>query len=820
MTALTPRSVQTDSLVKRLRLTIGGTVQGVGFRPFVYQAATRLNLAGWVINSAQGVVLEAEGEASTLQDLIHELRHHPPVHAIIDHIRIEGCPVQGESTFQIRESDNDISANPPSVLILPDLATCPDCQQDITDPQNRRYRYPFTNCTHCGPRFSILTTLPYDRPHTTMAAFTMCPACGAEYHDPGDRRFHAQPNACVHCGPQLDMWDTSGASLLNPQSQQGNEIITEVLKRAVEAIQGGQILALKGLGGFHLIVDACNEAAVQRLRERKHRPDKPLALMYPSVERVREDCLVSDLDAQILTSAEAPIVLLSRNENPGTAIAPAVAPHQSRLGVMLPYTPLHHLLLRNLDSPVVATSGNRSGEPVVADEGQVVEKLGDIADLFLVHNRAIATPIDDSIVQVVQNQPCILRRARGYAPFPVQHSSWAIPSDFPTPAACVLAVGGHFKSAIALANQHHIFLSHYLGDLDTVETVERFQGAIAHLQHLYQARPTAIACDAHPDYQSTRWAETLATQWNVPLIRVQHHYAHILSVMVEHGLSAPVLGIAWDGTGYGGDGTIWGGECLEITPTGFNRIAHLKPFPLPGGDAAAREPRRSALGVLMAGLGDPAFARTDLAPLQAFSTAELHTLRSMLHQQVNCPQTSSMGRLFDAIASLLNLCQFNTFEGQAAMGLEGAIAPGTHPPYPIDFLHATPAPIQIDWQPMILGILDDLGHSIPATVIAAKVHRTLVQMILHLAKDYYAPVDRLSMPCPVVLSGGCFQNQVLLAQAIVELRANGFIPYWSTMIPSNDGGLAAGQILAAWRGLNGSRLTRGINDPNVKRLLF
>lgn len=820
MTALIPRPVQTDSPIQRMRFIIGGTVQGVGFRPFVYQTATRLNLAGWVINSAQGVVLEAEGDANALQDLIHELHHHSPVHAIIDHIQVEECPVQGESTFQIRESDNDIFATTPSVLILPDLATCPDCQQDITDPQNRRYRYPFTNCTHCGPRFSILTTLPYDRPHTTMAAFTMCPDCAAEYRDPGDRRFHAQPNACAHCGPQLDVWDTSGASLLNPQSQPGNEVITEALKRAVEAIQGGQILALKGLGGFHLIVDACNEAAVQRLRERKHRPDKPLALMYPSVERIREDCIVSDLDAKILTSAEAPIVLLSRNENPETAIAPAVAPHQSRLGVMLPYTPLHHLLLRELYSPVVATSGNRSGEPIVADEGQVVEKLGDIADLFLVHNRAIATPIDDSIVQVVQNQPCILRRARGYAPLPVQHSSWADATQSPPSCSCVLAVGGHFKSAIALSKQHHIFLSHYLGDLDTVETVERFQGAIAHLQHLYQARPTAIACDAHPDYQSTRWAEMLATQWNVPLIRVQHHYAHILSVMVEHGLSAPVLGIAWDGTGYGEDGTIWGGECLEITPTGFNRIAHLKPFPLPGGDAAAREPRRSALGILMACLGDTAFARTDLASLQAFSPAELNTLRSMLHRQVNCPQTSSMGRLFDAIASLLNLCQVNTFEGQAASRLEGAIAPGTHPPYPIDFLHEAQSPIQIDWRPMILGILHDLEQSMSARAIAAKVHHTLVQIILDLAKDYYAQVDRLSIPCPVVLSGGCFQNRVLLEQAITTLRAHRFVPYWSTTIPSNDGGLAAGQILAAWRGLNDSQPTRVIDDPNVKRSWF
>lgn len=756
----------------RICLTVGGTVQGVGFRPFVYQLATGLGLSGGVKNTPRGVVIEVEGAEPALEQFLQRLPHELPPHATIQTLTQQTLPPQGLEPFEIWPSDP--AGDEPSAQILPDLATCPACLEDIFNPHNRRYRYGFTNCTRCGPRFSILTALPYDRPRTTMATFRMCPDCGTEYANPGDRRFHAQPNACPRCGPQLEFW-------LGGQGPLG-----EPLPRAIAVLRRGEILALKGLGGFQLLVDAQNPAAVDRLRQRKHRPDKPLALMYPSLEQIGRDCEVSEAAAALLSSAQAPIVLLPKRLS-RTPLAKAIAPHNPYLGVMLPTTPLHHLLLQQYGSPLVATSGNRSGEPICADEYLVEARLGAIADGFLTHNRPIQHPVDDSVAHIVQGQPQILRHARGYAP---QSLPLAHPAD---PNARILAVGAHLKNAIALSLGTQVVLSQYIGDLETAPAMARSRQTVDDFLALYRCQPTAIACDLHPDYGSTHLAQALSQRWAVPLIPVQHHYAHVLSAMAEHQLQAPLLGAAWDGTGYGDDQTIWGGEFLRITEDGFERVAHLLPFPLAGGDRCSKEPRRSALGLLYGCYGTAAFELTDLAPIQAFAKSERPILQQMLMGHLNTPLTSSMGRLFDGVASLLNLHQTVSFEGQAAMALEfvASLSLATER-YP--FSLATTFPWVIDWRPMVRAIVHDQRQGVASGAIAVKFHHTLVEMIGAIAR-------RVGLS-QVVLTGGCFQNRVLTQQAIQRLRSEGFAPYWHQRIPPNDGGIAVGQAIAALRHLS------------------
>ncbi|GAB4383366.1 MAG: carbamoyltransferase HypF [Elainellaceae cyanobacterium] len=834
---------------QRLRILLRGAVQGVGFRPFIYRLATELDLVGWVNNSAQGVVIDVEGERSQLDTFLRQIERDKPPQSLIQQIESSILDPIGYSTFEIRASvDGEKTA-----LVLPDLATCSDCLQDILDPTNRRYRYPFTNCTHCGPRFSIIDALPYDRPHTTMRHFAMCKQCQSEYENPLNRRFHAQPNACPQCGPHLELWDQSGHVLASHD---------QALQMTADAIRQGQIVAIKGVGGFHLMVDAGNEAAIQRLRQAKHREAKPFALMYPSLERVKAHCQVSDLEAQMLQSPEASIVLLkqkplhnstnqipptspSEGEEPilkrfevllskgdlGGAVppellcsnselhpAPSVAPNNPYLGIMLPYTPLHHLLMNELGFPVVATSGNLSEEPICTDEHRVIQCLGQIADVFLVHNRPIARPIDDSVVRVILGQKTILRRARGYAPLPVQirsqepevrsqktlspqHSAFSTLTLSPTlPSPYLLAVGAHLKNTIAFSIAQQIFISQHIGDLETVAAVEAFQHAIASFQALYDLQPTAIACDLHPDYRSTQFAYQLADQLNVPVISVQHHYAHVLSCMAEHQLEGSVLGIAWDGTGYGLDGTIWGGEFLHVTETSFQRVAHLRPFRLPGGEKAVKEPRRSAIGLLCDLLGDDVFEMRSLAPVQAFSPQELLVLKTMLNKHLNAPITSSAGRLFDVIASLIGLRQQSQFEGQAAMELEFAIAAiQTDDYYPFEILNATTAalsaPLIVDWTAMIHSILLDISAGVAIDKLSAMFHNTLVEIIVDVAKRVKEQ--------RVILTGGCFQNRYLIERAIQRLKAERFQPYWHQQIPSNDGGIAVGQIMAASRQLAG-----------------
>jgi len=758
--------MQTTQSINRLRLHIHGAAQGVGFRPFVYRLATELQLTGWVNNTVQGVFIEVEGAQQCLEQFVSRIEREKPAHALIRHVEIRYLEPAGYTKFEIKHSDGDGTK---TAFVLPDIATCPDCLAEIFDPLNRRYLYPFTNCTNCGPRFTIIEALPYDRPQTTMKHFAMCPSCQAEYDNPLDRRFHAQPNACPQCGPHLELWSDEG----EPVATHHNTILA-----AAAAIRAGQIVAVKGLGGFHLMIDASNQQAVQALRERKQRPEKPFALMYPSLAAIQSDCVLSEVEKQVLTSAAAPIVLLRRKQD--NRIVPAVAPDNPYLGVMLPYTPLHHILLRALDGPIVATSGNLSDEPICIDEYEALQRLQHVADLFFIHNRPIVRHADDSVVQVVADEAQMLRRARGYAPLPL-HIQEALP-----PA---LAVGAHQKSALAVAIDHEVFISQHIGDLETAQAVDAFEGTAHDLQQLYDLHPQAVACDSHPDYHSTKFA----SQMNLPFYSVQHHEAHVLSCMADNNIQPPVLGVAWDGTGYGSDGTIWGGEFLLVDAHSIQRVAHLRPFRLPGGAQAVREPRRTAFGLMYEIFGEAVLAMNTDA-LNAFQSTERAALLSMLKCELNTPITTSAGRLFDAVAALIGLRQCSSYEGQAAMQLEYSIQQDVMTAYPFVISQSDSGMWILDWEPMIRRILEDVSQSAATGTIAAKFHNTLIEMILAAAR--LQKIER------VVLSGGCFQNRYLIEQAIIRLYETGFVPCWHHQVPPNDGGLVLGQMMALVRQFN------------------
>lgn len=795
----------------RLQIILHGAVQGVGFRPFVYRLAEQLKLTGWVSNSAQGVHIEAEAARPALEEFLRRLDLEKPPHSSIHSLKATWLEAVGHHGFEIRDS-KDSGAK--TALVLPDIATCPECLRDILNPQNRRYRYPFTNCTHCGPRFSIIESLPYDRANTSMKQFPMCPACRREYNDPRDRRFHAQPNACAFCGPRLELWSADGEIILGGDP---------ALRSAAQMIRRGKIVAVKGVGGFHLLADARSERSVRLLRERKHREEKPFALMFPTISAVKLHCEVSDLEEQLLHSPAAPIVLLRRIPEAQCgcepdeldaalrccdSIAVSVAPGNPHLGVMLPSNPLHHLLMLDLDFPVVATSGNLSDEPLCTDEHEALERLRGIADFLLVHNRPIVRPEDDSIVRVMAGREMVLRRSRGYAPLPVDLPS-AIRHRQPE---IILAVGAHLKNTVALATGNNVFLSQHIGDLETEAAHRAFWQAAQDLPKLYDATVAVVAADLHPEYLSTKYAvETCQKQGGgsdgsagkMPAARfvgVQHHVAHMLSCVAENEVVLPALGVAWDGTGYGLDGTVWGGEFFRVTETSAERVAHLRQFRLPGGDKAVKEPRRIALGLLFELYGESVFEMDHLPPLRATPPVEMITLRGMLQRRFNSPLTSSMGRLFDAVASLIDLRQQMRFEGQAAMELEFAIGDiKTDAAYELrlavreDARPAGQASV-IDWSSLIGAILSDVRNGIAPGFISAKFHNALAELIVALAKKVGEP--------RVVLSGGCFQNRYLLERAVNRLRAEKFQPYWHQQVPTNDGGIALGQIYAARHGLN------------------
>lgn len=753
---------------QRLRITINGAVQGVGFRPYVYRLAHEVGVGGWVINDTSGVMIEAEASETALMRFVSRLRAEPPPHAVIESFQIAPMHLQGETHFEIRHSHSD---GEKTVQVLPDLAVCTDCLHEMDDPSNRRYRYPFINCTHCGPRFTIIQSLPYDRPNTTMRAFVMCDACRAEYENLLDRRFHAQPIACPNCGPQLALWDLRGQVL---------SIRDDALREAANAIRGGKILALKGLGGFQLLCDARNAAAVSTLRLRKHRPHKPFAVMMPSLDAARTYCRISVEEAVLLQSAAAPIVLLERLAE---TLPASIAPDNPYLGVMLPYTPLHHLLMAALSFPIVATSGNLAGEPICTDEFEALRRLQSTADCFLVHDRPIVRHADDSVMRMAAGRPLLLRRARGYAP-----AALSLPRRVPP----TIAFGAHQKNVIALASGDRAILSQHIGDLDTLETDLAMRQAADDFQGLYSISPQVVTADRHPEYQSTRRAQSFAAERSIPIQPIQHHYAHILAVMGEHHLEAPVLGIAWDGTGLGDDGTIWGGEFLQVTADGYRRIAHLGCFPLPGGDSAVREPRRSALGLLWAMYGE--HFPQDVPSLHAFSKAELRTLILALRRNLNTPLTSSIGRLFDAFASLIGLRQSCSFEGQAAMALEFAAMRADQKcderyPYlitPVTTENALPVS-RLCCKVLIESALGDFHAGFTVEQIAWKFHVTLADMAVAVAQIVGVP--------QVALGGGVFQNRILLELTINKLRSAGFAPYWAEKLPPNDGGIAYGQII-------------------------
>ena len=835
---------------RRLKVCVRGAVQGVGFRPFVFRLATGLQLTGWVNNSAQGVFIEVEGPRPALETFLLRLETEKPVRSFIQSLEALWLDAVGYTSFEIRESE---TGGRKTALVLPDIATCPDCLREIFDPQNRRHRYPFTNCTNCGPRFSIIESLPYDRANTSMKSFTMCPQCQAEYDDPRDRRFHAQPNACLACGPHLELWLGSRVceNVENPRSHERGY---DALLVVAAAIRAGKTVAVKGLGGFHLMVDARNDKAVRLLRKRKHREEKPFALMFPSLESIKAECEVPPLEERLLRSPESPIVLLAKIHNRQSAIGNSVAPGNPNLGVMLPYTPLHHLLMAELGFPVVATSGNLSDEPICTDEREALERLGGIADVFLVHNRPIVRHVDDSIVRVMLDRELVLRRARGYAPLPIPILNFGGASSTSPknqdeknqgvvelrPPKAILAVGAHLKNTIALSVGNQVFISQHIGDLETEQAYTAFRRVIADFERLYEAKPQIVAADLHPDYLSTRFAKEIVAQASSPAGRagnplpaadgaqgtarpikyvgVQHHIAHVLSCMAENEIATPALGVSWDGTGYGLDETVWGGEFFLVTDKTVERVAHLRPFRLPGGDKAVKEPRRTALGLLH----ELVFSDNELlmhlhqnvaaalAPVAAFSATELATLRTMLAKKLNSPVTTSVGRLFDAVASLVNLRQRIRFEGQAAMELEFALdGVKTDEAYPLPIAdcrlpiektaehakgetrntqHATRI---LDWSPMIEAILTDIQHDIPIGQISARFHNALVEAIIAVAR--HAGQNR------VVLSGGCFQNRYLTERAVRRLQAEGFRPYWHQRVPPNDGGIALGQVVAALR---------------------
>ncbi len=781
---------------------IRGAVQGVGFRPFVARLAAELGVDGWVRNDRAGVTILACGGLETLAVFARDLRARcPPAAAILgfreQSLGDDFCDDALEETgFQIVASEG--GSGPSSAVITPDLATCADCLRELFDPNDRRHLYPFTNCTQCGPRFSILRRLPYDRPRTTMAAFMMCPACQAEYVSPLSRRHHAQPNACPDCGPRLTLLDAAGTAVTHTRA---------ALREAADRLRAGEFVAVKGIGGFHLVADARADPVVRSLRERKHREEKPFAVMFPDVGGIMEICELSTPERVLLEGVAAPIVLLrKRPAGGGSVLAPALAPGNPRLGCFLPYSPLHHLLLRKCGFPLVATSGNRTDEPICVDNDEAVSRLRGIADAFLVHDRPIARPVDDSVVRVAAGRTLFLRRSRGYAPLPI-----AVPALAEAPDA--VATGGHLKNTVALKRGADLFLSQHLGDLDTVPAREAQREALEALLGLYDAPPAVIACDLHPDYASTRLAEAFAREQVPPaeVVRVQHHHAHLATCLADNGTppGERVLGAIWDGTGFGPDRTVWGGEFLLGNARDFERVASLRPFRLPAGERATREPRLAALGLLHDWLGPESWEHPAAVTLLR-SPEEKRVLRQILARGLNCPLTTSVGRLFDAVSALLGLPPNParlTYEGQAAVALEAAASEAVAhdagrlwetEPLPWRWVEpdAQGSCGHFDLAPALTVLLGADREEAPR--LAARFHRLLVDVMVSAAQRFAQ--RRLA------LSGGCFQNALLLEGAVLALQRAGVEPMFHRALPPNDGALAAGQlVVSAARALPVSR---------------
>ena len=760
---------------KRIQLKIHGTIQGIGFRPFVFRLAQELNLAGWIANTTDGALLELEGAQKHLRAFEERVTSELPLLGNIQAMASTPIPVIGDREFSIRPSQWGAQTQS---AISPDLATCAECLEDIKNPLSRRYRYPFTTCAHCGPRYSIALRLPYDRSNTSMNQFSFCDDCQREYDDPSDRRFHAETIACPACGPHIELWNSEGEMLTRSEG---------ALQSASDIVRQGKILAVKGLGGFQLWVNAESSEAVQRLRRRKHRPTKPFAVLFPSLSCVDRNCLTSLEETEVLTSPTAPIVLIrKRKESP---LAWEVSPRNTYVGAMLPCTPIHHLLINDLAMPVVATSGNHSDEPLVFDEQDATHRLRGIADAFLVHNRPIGRPIDDSVVQIVNGKCLMRRRARGYVPTPQTIHTGVVSCDN---QPHILAVGGHLKNTVAVTTGDQIIVSQHIGDLSTPEATTQFEQTISDLLTLYHLKPQAIACDSHPDYRSTRFAHQLGKRRNLPVFPIQHHHAHAAACIAEHRLQGPVLGVVWDGAGFGLDETMWGGEFLLCRETEFTRVGYLRPFRLPGGEICMQEPRRVAMALLYEVFGEGVF-EFDFPLLQSLGHAMTRSLVALLDKDVNCPVTTSIGRLFDGVSALLDLSQVVSFEGEAAMALEflaESTRENTHSqPYrfQLDVQEESHGPCVADWRPLISDIVQDISDLKSPSEIALRFHRTLATLIADIAEHVQCP--------QVVLTGGVFQNALLLKLSETVLTTRGFAVYTPQLFGPNDGGLSFGQAV-------------------------
>ncbi len=741
------------------RIRVYGSVQGVGFRPFVYRIATELELKGFVLNDTEGVLVEVEGPKEGLDLFLIKLQKEKPPLAHISGMELEVLPERGYKDFQIKKSSEK---GKKEVFVLPDIATCEECLKELFDPKDRRYRYPFINCTNCGPRFSIIERLPYDRKNTTMKKFKMCRLCEAEYRDPKNRRFHAQPNACPVCGPWLELYTADGKFVAEKEN---------ALREAVKLLKEGKILAVKGLGGFHLVADATADGPLKLLRERKRRGEKPFAVMFKDVGQLKEFANVDPFEEALLLSPESPIVLVPIRE--GSKLSPFVAPRLKKVGAFLPYTPLHHLLLRDFGKPLVMTSANLSDEPIVKDNGEAFERLSKLADFILLHNRDIANRVDDSVVRAIAGKRVFIRRSRGFAPMPI-----ILPFKLKRK---VLALGGHKKNVVAIAWENKVVLSQHIGDLETVKAQEFLKEAVETLKRLYEFEEELVVCDLHPLYASTKFAEKYSREAGKPLIKVQHHFAHALSLMADASLKEgeKILAAAWDGTGYGTDRTVWGGEFLLASYRSFERVARFRPFPLLGGEKAVKEPRRVALALLFDLFGDD-LSKYPKAVLESFKPKEIEVFLKLLKGGKNLIYTSSAGRLFDGVASLLGIVQVLSYEGQSGSIMEDLYVPSVEDRYPFSF-----DGFEIDWRPTILGLLED---SSPVEVKVSRFINTLAEVV---KRVFLQKGEGLKLG----LTGGVFQNKPLTEKVLKLLSEEEREVLIHQKVPPGDGGLALGQAV-------------------------
>ena len=768
---------------KHLKLFIEGIVQGVGFRPHVYNMAKSFGLKGYVLNDSRGVTIEAEASQKQLEDFKSTLKQNPPPLSLIRNFTENYSDILcNYKNFFIKKSED---TGEKTVLISPDIATCKDCLREMTDQNDNRYNYAFINCTNCGPRFTIITDVPYDRPKTSMSAFPMCDFCRGEYEDPQNRRFHAQPVACPKCGPQVRLYNNNGKiTEENPDKS---------IKLASSLLKQGKIIAIKGLGGYHLAVDSKNKNSVKELRKRKYREDKPFAVMFPDVEQVKEECFLNPEEEKLLTSHNAPIVLLKKKID--TKIAPSTAPNNNYLGVMLPYTPLHHLIMSGFKNPLVMTSGNVSEEPISYENNEAFSRLGNIADFFLIHNRPIHTRCDDTVMRVFRGKSYPLRRSRGYVPYPVIIKK---PAEAP-----ILAVGGELKNTFCLLRKNQAFISHHIGDLENMETLNSFEEGIAHFKKLFDIKPEVIAYDAHPRYLSTQFALNSDIEKKVP---VQHHHAHIVSCMADNGISGDVIGIALDGVGYGLDGKLWGCEFMAASERNFDRLIRLKYVKLAGGEKAIREPWRIAFAYLNDLPGDYLY-NLNFKFLKDIGENKINFIKRMLEKNIGSPEISSAGRLFDAVSAMIGIRSFCNFEGQAAIEMEMISdgnekgeypvvidkIPGKENPGYYNAMSNYETPYVINPDNIFQGIIDDISQNIPVPIIAGKFHNTMARIVLEGAKIISGETGLKR----VVLSGGVFQNILLLEKSLNLLESEGFKTFIHNKVPTNDGGISLGQAVIA-----------------------